>query len=252
MKEFYNYASKELNIDIPPRVFLKKDKNNASDLLGKTGGYDPERQEIHLYITDRHAKDIIRSFSHELVHHAQKLKGFDEKIDLSKIASDESYSLHDNGLREMERDAFERGNMIFRDWTDTKKIERKNLMAEKKVNSKETAEDRIAALRQMSDPLGNASNTAPVKKKKDNKIKKAKKSIKQEATEQAAHDMKARHGKDMSEQEHVEKLQEGKEEEEKIVHPYPQLFTEKDRVCKELFNKKEELVYQELMRRFVK
>jgi len=30
----------------------------------------------------------------------------------------------------MERDAFERGNMMFRDWTDTKKLERKSVMSE--------------------------------------------------------------------------------------------------------------------------
>ncbi len=130
IQEYYNYAKKELNLERDPKLFLKKDQTNANDLLGKTGYYDPDNEEIFLFITDRHAKDIIRSFAHELIHHDQKTKGFDQNIDLSITAKDPSYALHNKELREMERDAFERGNMMFRSWTDTKKMERKNIMAE--------------------------------------------------------------------------------------------------------------------------
>ena len=34
IKELYNYASKELDIDDPPRVFLRRDKANAEDISG--------------------------------------------------------------------------------------------------------------------------------------------------------------------------------------------------------------------------
>ena len=132
IQEYYSYAKKVLKLHHAPKLFLQKDQNNANDLLGKTGYYDPQKEEIYLFISDRHAKDIIRSFAHELIHHNQKLKGFDEDVDLSITGKDPSYALHDKKLREMEREAFERGNMMFRDWTDTKKMEKNKVMNEKK------------------------------------------------------------------------------------------------------------------------
>jgi hypothetical protein len=236
LKEFYNYASKKLNIDIPPRLLLKRDKVNAGDLLGKTGGYDPKTEEIYLYISDRHPKDILRSFSHELVHHAQKLAGFDEKIDMSKVAVDPAYASHDEGLREMERDAFERGNMIFRDWTDGKKMERKNIMAEKtKAKIK----------------MAKAKNMTPLKKEEQVDVK-------MQAEKQAEEDMRHKKTGGYIEEdtssggavEAVEALEENKQEE--MQHPYPELLKEKPRLMQDAFNKKEELVYQELIRRFIK
>jgi hypothetical protein len=138
LKEYYNHAAKELKLSRAPRLFLDQDKKNADDLLGKTGYYDPDKEEIHLFITDRHAKDVIRSFAHELIHHDQKLSGFNDNLDLSKTAHDPAYASHDPKLREMERDAFERGNMMFRDWCDSKKMERKQTMSESKINAKKS------------------------------------------------------------------------------------------------------------------
>jgi hypothetical protein len=286
-KEFYNYAKKKLNLERKPKVFLKKNQFNAEDLFGKTGYYDPQNEEIHLYITDRHAKDIIRSFSHELVHHAQNLAGFDEKINLSLTGTDPAYASHDEGLREMERDAFERGNMIFRDWTDSKKLERKNIMAEekklpktvvkkghkiaKKIAKSDSAVNpyavgmaaakKQAGLKQEMElpelaeldnkekaDLNKDGNISSYEKKRGEAIEK---SMKKQAQEQAKEDMKSRLGKDIEEQgEYVEKLEENKNEE--IQHPYPQLFAEKERLLKDAFNKREEIVYQELIRRFIK
>ena len=243
IKEFYNYAANRLDLDHPPRLFLKNDISNSEDILGKTGGYDPESEEIHLYITNRHPKDVLRSFSHELVHHAQKLKGFDEKLDLSKTGTDEAYSLHDEGLREMERDAFERGNMIFRDWTDTKKLERKNIMTEKKKIKKNKLDKKKA-------DLNKDGKLSSYEKKRGTAIQSA---IQIQATKDAQEHMEARHGKDMKnmeEQEYVEALQENKEEQ--TQHPYPQLFEEKPRLMQDAFNKKEDIIYQELIRRFIK
>ena len=133
MKEFYTFAIERLDkIDRPPRIKFRKDKDNANDMFGKTGFYDPHKESITLFITDRHAKDILRSFAHELVHHEQKCRGADKDLDLSITAHDPAYASHDEGLREMEREAFDEGNMIFRDWCDMKKMERKNKMSESK------------------------------------------------------------------------------------------------------------------------
>lgn len=54
---------------------MKDDPGNASKLLGKTGYYDPNSMEIHIFTTGRHPKDILRSIAHELVHHMQNDKG---------------------------------------------------------------------------------------------------------------------------------------------------------------------------------
>ena len=50
IKELYNYASKELNIDVPPRVFLRRDKTNAEDILGKTGRKIPAMYNYQVQI----------------------------------------------------------------------------------------------------------------------------------------------------------------------------------------------------------
>lgn len=257
IKELYNYIAKELNIDVPPRVFLRRDKANAEDILGKTGGYDPEAQEIHLYITDRHPKDVLRSFAHELVHHMQKLQGLTDKVNIDLIHRDEAYAQNDEGLREMERQAFEEGNMLFRAWTDGKKMERKNIMNESKGAKPDFLD--LDKDGNKKEPMKKAAkDKAPFKGGKTvktpsgkHKAKKLALKGRKEAEAQAKDDMNARQGKDkkMDEQEYVEALQENKEENN---HPYPQLLEQKPRLMQEAFNKKEELVYQELIRRFLK
>jgi hypothetical protein len=66
---------KGMNIQPLPKVrFVHGDSSNASQFLGKTAYYDPNNQEIVLYTEGRHPKDIVRSFSHEMVHHTQNLE----------------------------------------------------------------------------------------------------------------------------------------------------------------------------------
>lgn len=135
--EFYSYAKSKLTIERSPKLFFQKNQKNADNLFGKTGYYNPEKEEIHLFITDRHAKDVIRSFAHELIHHMQKLNGFNDEIDLSKIGTDPAYATNDPMLRKMEEQAFLEGNMLFRDWTDMKKVEMKNILNERKLKPSE-------------------------------------------------------------------------------------------------------------------
>lgn len=144
LKEFYNYASKQLNLSEAPKLVFLKDQQNADNILGNTGFYDPKNKKISLYITNRHAKDVLRSFSHELVHHAQNCDG---KMDDETMSMTEnpSYASEEGPLRELERDAFERGNMIFRDWCDMKKTDN-NLIKENKMKEtkpKEQSEQQI-------------------------------------------------------------------------------------------------------------
>ena len=112
---FFPYAQKQLGFKRPPKLFFVNDKQNAGETLGRTAYYEPETETIKIYVTNRHPKDVLRSFSHELVHHAQNCRGdFD-----NDTVTEDGYAQNDPHLREMEREAYERGNMIFRDYTDS-------------------------------------------------------------------------------------------------------------------------------------
>ena len=137
LKAFYKYAKKALNIERDPRIFFRRDQENADNFIGKTGYYDPQKEEIHLFITDRHAKDVVRSFAHELIHHLQKLTGVTDNIDMSITGEDAAYSLHDDLLRAMEAHAFKDGNLTFRDWTDKMKIGLITVISERKLKPSE-------------------------------------------------------------------------------------------------------------------
>jgi hypothetical protein len=113
--QFMPFAQKRMGFNKPPRVFLRDDPENAQNPLGKTAYYDPEQMSVTLYINGRHPKDVMRSLSHELVHHTQNCNGqFDNVGEMG-----EGYAQNDAHLREMERQAYEKGNLCFRDWEDS-------------------------------------------------------------------------------------------------------------------------------------
>ena len=114
IKGFYPYAKKQLGFNKPAKIFLVSDKENAALPLGKTAYYDPEKMAVFAYVTGRHIKDILRSVSHELVHHSQNCSG---KMKNNE-ETPEGYAQKDPHLRELEREAYERGNLIFRDFED--------------------------------------------------------------------------------------------------------------------------------------
>ena len=115
MNQFMPYAQKRMGFHKLPRIFLRDDPQNAQNPLGKTAYYDPEQMSITLYINGRHPKDVMRSLSHELVHHTQNCNGqFDHAGEMG-----EGYAQNDEHLREMERQAYEQGNLVFRDWEDS-------------------------------------------------------------------------------------------------------------------------------------
>ena len=102
-----------MNIKPLPKIkVIKDDKENASDLLGKTAYYDPNNKSITLFTMDRHPKDILRSFSHEMVHHEQNLNGKLNNINTTNTNED-------GDLPEIEREAYEKGNIMLRNWEDT-------------------------------------------------------------------------------------------------------------------------------------
>lgn len=115
VKQFMPFAQKRMGFDKPPRLFLRNDPENAQNPLGKTAYYDPEEMSVTLYINGRHPKDVMRSLSHELIHHTQNCNGqFNGASEMG-----EGYAQNDDHLREMEREAYEQGNLCFRDWEDS-------------------------------------------------------------------------------------------------------------------------------------
>ena len=115
IKQFLPFAQEKIGFERPPRLFLRQDAKNAANPLGKTAFYDPQAKSVTIYTTNRHPKDIMRSLSHELVHHKQNCNGqFD---DVGEIG--EGYAQNNEHLRGMEREAYEVGNLCFRDWEDS-------------------------------------------------------------------------------------------------------------------------------------
>jgi phosphopantetheine adenylyltransferase len=105
--------NKGMNIRPLPKVkFVEDDVENAKNFLGKTAYYDPYKRVIVLYTMDRHPKDVMRSFSHEMIHHMQNC---DNR--LGNIVTQDTNE--DGDLPEIEKEAYEKGNMTFRNWTDT-------------------------------------------------------------------------------------------------------------------------------------
>ena len=125
LAQLFAYIQKELKLKTVPKVKLLSDEKNAAKVLGKTAYYDPHTRTVNLYVTDRHQKDILRSFAHETVHHWQHEN---EQLQTSKAkgkptgeSEDPQYAQHNPWLRQMEKQAYLLGNILFRDWEDQKK-----------------------------------------------------------------------------------------------------------------------------------
>lgn len=106
----YFMVDEGLNVQPFPTVELNWDEQDG--VFIKTGYYSPEDKKIVVFCKDRHIKDILRSFAHEMIHHVQNLDG--ENLDFTNDDSLKSNS----DLEKIEGDAFLRGNLYFRKWTE--------------------------------------------------------------------------------------------------------------------------------------
>ena len=114
---FMPFSRKRLGWNKPVSIYFESDVANGSNILGKTAYYNPDQMSVTLFTDFRHPKDIMRSLSHELVHHTQHCRGeFDGNQEMG-----EGYAQADQHLRNMEKEAYLEGNMCFRDWEDTYK-----------------------------------------------------------------------------------------------------------------------------------
>ena len=118
-KALYEDAKEKYDIQQAPKVILRKDEKNGNMLFGRTAFYKPDTQTIVVYTTNRHPKDILRSYCHELIHHVQNERGDLKMGD----ASSPKYAQEDEHMRKMEMEAYLKGNLLLRDFEDNFKYE---------------------------------------------------------------------------------------------------------------------------------
>jgi hypothetical protein len=116
-QQFLPFAQEKMQFDKPVAINLISDPENGKNPLGKTAYYNPGTMEVTVFVDNRHIKDILRSMSHELVHHTQNCRGeFD-----GEIHTGPGYAQEDEHMRKMEEEAYLKGQMTLRDFEDNLK-----------------------------------------------------------------------------------------------------------------------------------
>ena len=163
--QFLPYAHEKLGFNKPVGVNFISDPENAKDPLGKTAYYDPNKMEITIFVDKRHVKDILRSLSHELVHHTQNCRGeFAHGTETG-----EGYAQKDPHMRKMEAEAYLLGNgFLFRDWEDQLKQKKGNITMSNLNETKlrEYISDIIKDVLSEGDPVKSAVSNLPGKLQK--------------------------------------------------------------------------------------
>jgi len=118
-KALYEDAREKYDIQQAPKLILRKDEKNGDMLFGRTAYYQPETQTIVVYTTNRHPKDVLRSYCHEMIHHVQNERG---DLKMSDSTSP-TYAQDDDHLRKMEMEAYLKGNLLLRDFEDNFKYQ---------------------------------------------------------------------------------------------------------------------------------
>ena len=111
---FLPFAQERMGFDKPVIVELISDEENAKNILGKSAYYNPDENKVCIYVDGRHPKDILRSISHELMHHTQNCRG---EFEHNEPKFYHGYAQKDDHLREMEKEAYA-ASIVFRDYED--------------------------------------------------------------------------------------------------------------------------------------
>jgi len=99
-----------------PTIEMVDDISQSEGIFCKTAHYVPNKREVVLYVAGRHPKDILRSLSHEMIHHIQNLQGRIGNGTINTTNTNE-----DSNLQELEDEAYLLGNRYFRNWEDMEK-----------------------------------------------------------------------------------------------------------------------------------
>jgi predicted nucleotidyltransferase len=97
---------------LPKLIIINSDTKNAENILGKTAYYNPNNCSITLYTLNRHPKDVLRSYSYEMIHRIQDNEGRLNNVNTTNTNED-------SNLQELEKEAYLNGNIIFRNWEDS-------------------------------------------------------------------------------------------------------------------------------------
>jgi Fe-S cluster biosynthesis and repair protein YggX len=117
IKSLFEYMiNRGLAIEPLPKVSIVNDPEQATGIFCKTAHYQPNNQEVVLYVAGRHPKDILRSLSHEMIHHWQNLQGL---IGDGKVTT--TNTNEDDYLQKLEDQAYLLGNKFLRNWEDLEK-----------------------------------------------------------------------------------------------------------------------------------
>ena len=133
VQDLYTHVHNKVGFNQPPTMVFDSDPNNGQKILGKTAYCDPNTYEIHVYTDGRHPKDMLRSISHELIHHWQNEEG---RLDVGGY-SGPGYYLKNKDLKGLEDEAMTLGTKYFREFEDYLKLEEKKEMSLKEWKNNE-------------------------------------------------------------------------------------------------------------------
>ena len=113
INEICEYLIKKYDFPLilPNIEYIDGDTENAKTIFTKTGHYNPTTKTITLYTEGRHPRDIVSTFCHEFQHHIQNMEGR-----LTNINGQNT--MEDDYLNQIEREAYEEGGILFRNWKD--------------------------------------------------------------------------------------------------------------------------------------
>jgi ribosomal protein S18 acetylase RimI-like enzyme len=116
INEICEYLIKKYDFPLilPNIEYIDGDTENAKTIFTKTGHYNPTTKTITLYTEGRHPRDIVSTFCHEFQHHIQNMEGR-----LTNINGQNT--MEDDYLDKIEREAYEEGGILFRNWKDSVK-----------------------------------------------------------------------------------------------------------------------------------
>ena len=166
IRAFYPYAKQQLGFEKPVKViYVTRAEGNSVDPFGKTAYYEPHTNSVTLFTLNRHPKDILRSFAHELTHHAQHCRG---DFDGQDVSTQEGYAQSNPLMREAEKEAYMEGGMLVRDWTDTLKQKGDNIL----VKIMENKEPEHKEVEQVKKRLNDEQSVTDMFEERRNKLNK--------------------------------------------------------------------------------
>jgi len=115
------YLTAHLQLQELPILKLIDSRENSDKPFGKTGYYDHNNKKITIFTTDRHDTDVLRTLSHEMVHHWQNMRGTLHPNDGSDD-TEPHYAQESPWLRKREMEAYLFGCILFRDWQDEQRM----------------------------------------------------------------------------------------------------------------------------------